>query len=82
MQGGGSLQTINPLRQTSYLQQWNFNIQRELPSSMIMEIGFAGSNGIHLIGTQDVNAARLNRPGENLSIQTRRPYPAFSFIQQ
>ena len=82
VQGGGSLQTINPLREPSYMQQWNLNIQRELPFNTILEVGYAGSNGIHLVGTTDVNAARLNNPGENLSILARRPYPAFSFIQQ
>ena len=80
--GGGSLQTINPSRQPSYMQQWNLNIQRELPGNMLAEVGYVGSNGMHLIGTLDVNAARLNGPGENLSIQARRPYPAFAFIQQ
>ncbi len=80
--GGGSLQTINPVRHPSYMQQWNFNIQRELPGNMLAEVGYVGSNGMHLIGTLDVNAARLNRPGENLAIQARRPYPNFAFIQQ
>ena len=82
VQGGGSLQTISPERQPSYMQQWNLNIQRELPFKTILEVGYAGSNGIHLVGTTDINAARINRPGENLSITARRPYPAFSFIQQ
>ncbi len=80
--GGGSLQTVHPGRRPSYMQQWNLNIQRELPGSMLLDVSYVGSAGVRLIGVQDINAARLNGPGENLSIAARRPYPAYSFIQQ
>ncbi|MBY0503344.1 MAG: carboxypeptidase regulatory-like domain-containing protein [Bryobacteraceae bacterium] len=28
--------------------QWNFNIQRELPGKLVLEVGYAGSRGYHL----------------------------------
>jgi len=31
------------------IQQWNFNIQRELPGNMVVEIGYAASKGNHLV---------------------------------
>lgn len=67
-------------RQTSYMQQWNFNIQRRLPGEIAAEFGYVGNSGTHLDGRQDINQARLNRPGENLPVQTRRPYPQFNSI--
>jgi hypothetical protein len=33
-----------------YLQQWNFNIERELMSGMALEVAYAGSKGTHLVG--------------------------------
>jgi hypothetical protein len=34
----------------SYAQQWNFDIQRELPGGMALSIAYAGSKGNHLPG--------------------------------
>jgi hypothetical protein len=35
---------VNPI-----VQQWNFNLQRELPGGMMIEAGYLGSKGNHLI---------------------------------
>jgi hypothetical protein len=32
------------------LQQWNFNIERELMPGMALEVAYAGSKGTHLLG--------------------------------
>src|SRR6266540_252202 len=32
-----------------YVQQWNFTIQRSLPANLVVEIGYLGSRGVHLI---------------------------------
>jgi hypothetical protein len=32
-----------------YVQQWNLNIQRELPGNMVAEIGYLGNHGIGLV---------------------------------
>ncbi len=42
----------------SYVQQWNFNIQRKLPGNMVLDVGYVGSKGTRLIVTYD----DLNRP--------------------
>jgi Carboxypeptidase regulatory-like domain len=33
-----------------YLQQWNFNIERQLLDGMVVEVAYAGSKGTHLVG--------------------------------
>lgn len=38
------IDSINPV-----VQQWNFTVQRELPSSIVVEAGYIGSKGNHLI---------------------------------
>jgi outer membrane receptor protein involved in Fe transport len=40
---------------TPYMTQWNLNIQRELPGSTILTIGYVGSRGTHLFYQRDQN---------------------------
>ena len=47
-----------------YSQQWSFNIQRRLFRGAVMEVGYVGSKGTHLLGVVDINEAR---PGEALA---------------
>jgi hypothetical protein len=77
-----SLSTSEPERRTPYLQQWNLNVQQELPAGLLLELGYTGSKGTELMGRQNLNQARLNLPGENLPVQQRRPYPQFQNIVQ
>jgi hypothetical protein len=65
---------------TGYVQNWSFSIQRELPKHVVVDLGYVGNNGTHLVVFADYNEARPNRPGENLSVQARRPNQAFSAI--
>ncbi len=41
-----SLVQYNPSR--SYVQQWNLNIQRQLPGETVFQIGYFGTHGVHL----------------------------------
>jgi hypothetical protein len=38
-----------------YVQQWNFSIQRELPSHTLLTVAYAGSKGTHLTDQRDIN---------------------------
>jgi Carboxypeptidase regulatory-like domain len=42
-----------PIRSFSppYAQQWNFNIQRDLGKGWLLEVGYVGTRGSHLLGT-------------------------------
>jgi hypothetical protein len=82
LSAGNTPSTVDADRHPSYMQQWNLNIQRELPGNLLLEVGYIGSKGTHLVGTQDLNAARLNLTGQNLSIQGRRPYPLFNSVKE
>ena len=40
----------------AYSQEWNFDIQRELPDGTLLDVAYAGSKGTHLpMHSQDVN---------------------------
>jgi len=40
-----------------YIQQWSFDIQRRLPMDVILDVGYYGSKGTHLLGEVDINEA-------------------------
>ena len=55
------------------MQQFSFDVQRELPAKYIVDLGYFGSKGTHLIGTADINEAppgagvAAGRPGPTAS---------------
>ena len=65
---------------TGYVQNWQFSVQREVFRNAIVDIGYVGNRSTHLIVFADFNQARPNRPGENASIQARRPNQSFGAI--
>jgi hypothetical protein len=65
---------------TGYVQNWSFSVQREIPMGFLVDVGYVGNNGTHLVVFADYNEARPNRAGENLAVQARRPNQAWSAI--
>ncbi|MBM3753358.1 MAG: TonB-dependent receptor [Acidobacteria bacterium] len=65
---------------TGYVQNWSFSVQREIMRNTVIDVGYVGNTSNHLIVFADYNESRPNRPGENLSIQARRPNPNWSAI--
>ena len=50
---------FNAIRPT-YSEQWNFNVQRELPAQITIEAGYLGNKGVHLpFGNQSINLSQL-----------------------
>ncbi len=47
----------NPSR--SYIQQWSFNVQHELPGNLVVQVGYNGTKGTHLpYRVDDVNTVQ------------------------
>ncbi|MBV9746847.1 MAG: adenylyl cyclase, partial [Acidobacteriia bacterium] len=79
-----------------YVQQWSFDVQRQLPRDMILDVGYYGSKGTHLLGIVDINEAYpgvalttgLHAPNGNTvfttadtpNINAVRPYLGFNTI--
>ena len=64
-----------------YAQTWNFNISREFPHSLILELGYLGTKGTRLDIQSIPNQAP---PGSALTSEQRRPDPnavGFTFEQ-
>ena len=63
--GGLGIRSPVPNQPLGYMQQWNFNLQRQLPDGTLVDVAYAGSKGTSL----PVNAQTLNQlPDEHLSL--------------
>lgn len=64
-----------------YVQTWHLTIQRELARDLLLDVGYVGNRGTKQLILADFNQAQPNQSGQNLSLDLRRPYRDFSFIQ-
>jgi hypothetical protein len=75
----------------SYIQQWSLDIQHELMPNLILDAGYYGQHGVHLVGQQDINevapgkalAAGIKLPLASSSaslLNSLRPYPGYGAI--
>jgi hypothetical protein len=81
---------------TPYTQQWSLDIQRQLPKDAVLEVGYFGTKGTHLLGYVDINeapvgaafAAGLHAANGNTvftsadepNINAVRPYQGFTAV--
>ncbi|MEO8660458.1 MAG: hypothetical protein ABI693_18460, partial [Bryobacteraceae bacterium] len=61
---------------TPYVQQWNFNLQRELPGGLVLQLAYIGSSAHALYSPDQINSPQ---PGSG-AIQPRRPFPQFGAL--
>ena len=62
-----------------YMMQWNFDIQQSLTPTLLLDVGYSGSHGVHL--TRDYDLDQLNPQylalGSGLQRSVRNPFAAF-----
>ncbi len=46
---------LKPDLRTQYSEQYNFTIQRQLPSDILLQVGYVGSQGHRLLASHDLN---------------------------
>ena len=68
--GGGFAFPINPFwipdrADWPYVQQWNLNVQKELPGHFIASIAYVGSKGTHLVNQRDTNQLHVVPTADN-----------------
>jgi hypothetical protein len=59
---------VDPNLRTPYIQNYNFNIQRELFRNGVLEVGYVGSHGTKLFRYRDINQP------VNPSVSSERPF--------
>ena len=62
---------------SSYAQHWNIALQGEISDEVIIEVGYHGTSGVHLLAGRDINQATPSTQFPNL-----RPIPFFQSIDQ
>src|SRR5262249_61479748 len=65
----------------AYVQQWNFNIERQVSEGLMFEVAYAGSRGVHLVGS----SGQVNQlPDQYLPLGTKLqqlvPNPFYGLI--
>lgn len=81
---GNSIRPIEYNLKNPNVHVYNLNVQRELPFDTVVTLGYAGSRGIHLLRSGDVNTAIPTRlPDGTIFYPANAPRanPAFSTIE-
>jgi hypothetical protein len=82
--GSVSISTFDPHFKPSDTQEWDLNLQHSLTNAVVMQIGYVGTKGTHLLGLFDINPATPNVSGKPDT--TTRPYynqfPSFGVIDE
>jgi len=67
---------------SGYMQQWNFNIQRQMFQDIVLTVGYVGSKGTKFFVGQEINPA-IFIPGQSTpgNIDSRRIHQGFQTIQ-
>jgi hypothetical protein len=77
----GRVNYIPPDLKTGQIQSWHVTVQRELGANFVVDLAYVGNKSDHLMILGDLNQARPNAVGENLTLQARRPIQGYQFIQ-
>lgn len=78
--GNGGVFTVNG---TPYVQQWNLNVQHELPGNFVAEVAYIGSKGTKLlIGESGLPFSQVDPSflGLGTALQDQVPNPFFGII--
>jgi Carboxypeptidase regulatory-like domain/TonB dependent receptor/TonB-dependent Receptor Plug Domain len=68
--------SVDPNNRTPYTLEYNLNIQRQLSSKLLLEVGYSGSNSHKLWKRYNQNQAAFDPTG-TIPIQNRLPFPNF-----
>jgi hypothetical protein len=78
---GQSITSPLPSQPYSYVQQWNFSIQREFAGGFTAEVAYAGSKGTHLqAATQQVDQLPDQYLAMGAALQQQVPNPFYGLI--
>jgi hypothetical protein len=78
---GGSISSPLANQRYPYVQQWNFNIERQITDTLMVEAAYAGSRGVHIIAA----SGQLDQlPDQDLALGTKLqqqvPNPFYGLI--
>ena len=71
----------DPNQRTPYIQQYNFGVQYELMSDVVLDVAYVGNKGTKLNGFRNLNQRAVITNPDGTQSAGNRPYPAFGDIQ-
>ncbi len=78
---GQGVNFLEPSDRTPMFHNWQFNVQRELPSQMLIEVAYVGSRGIRLISTtENLNQVRPQDFGLGVALKQQVENPFFGVL--
>jgi hypothetical protein len=75
--GPSTVNAVDSNLKTPYVQQWNFTLERQLPSNIVVRAGYRGFQSVRLPQTTDYNAPPASADPAN---QNYYRYPQYSYI--
>ena len=73
---GTLLYVVDTNRRTPYIEQYIFNLQRQVTSNLVLEVGYLGNQGHRLQRFKQQNVAVLrNGPSDTRTLTQRSPWP-------
>ncbi len=72
-----SANALNTQNYQPYTAQWTFDVQRRLPWSSTLQVGYVGNKGTHLDNTVEKDAPNpfISTAANGFTVQNQRPYP-------
>jgi hypothetical protein len=84
-----NLFSVDPNLKTTSIQNYNLNTQYQLGNGVVLQAGYVGSVGRHLLITDDINQAALSTLGTKNTLTLAQPsrpfysqYPQYGVIDQ
>jgi hypothetical protein len=77
---GQTASVWDPNPQTPYALQWNADVQRALPGSMLIDVAYSANRGIHLAQPRDIDALPPQNLALGTGLQTLVPNPFAGII--
>ena len=65
-------------RKDTYVEQWSFSAQRELPSNFVATVSYLGSHGVHLLEQGETNLLAYNSATGTYGPETQYPECAWN----
>ena len=78
---GGATEPIPNGNHDGYLQQWNFDIQHQLPKGVFVDAAYAGAKGTHLGYSTNQNQLPDAYLSMGSALQTQAPNPFYGLIR-
>jgi outer membrane receptor protein involved in Fe transport len=77
---GQTISFFDRSNRVPYAEQWNFNVQRELPGAVLLDLGYAGSHGLKFAQDRVLNQIPDAALALGNDLRTQVPNPFFGQI--